>query len=110
MSEPSKVANTIAFLKVRQQARAAGYPVYLTSDPEWLLDVAICRRAGFEEPARAKAAGLHWLNDYSGKWNHHYSIGAAEPELEDFKRQLESILPDSTWHRAGGCSECGGTP
>lgn len=46
----------------------------------------------FEDPARAQAAGLHWLNTYSGKWNHHYSIGAAEAELEDFERQLGPLL------------------
>ena len=41
------VQNTIEYLKTCQAARAAGYPVYLTTDPEWLLDVAVCRRGGY---------------------------------------------------------------
>jgi hypothetical protein len=47
----------------------------------------------FGDVERAKALGLGYLNPYSGKWNHHYEIGAAEAELEDFKRQLGRVLP-----------------
>ncbi len=32
------------------------------------------------------------LNPYSGKWNFHYYVGAAEAEVADFVRQLEVIL------------------
>ena len=47
----------------------------------------------FDRPDLAMAIGyLEWLNGYSGKWNHHYEIGAAEPELEHFKRQLGPLL------------------
>ena len=45
----SKIANTIAALRERQAMRAAGRPVYLTTDPAWLLDMAINRRAGWAE-------------------------------------------------------------
>lgn len=47
--KPSKIANTIATLKRCQAARAAGHPVYLTTDPTWLLNMAINRRAGWVE-------------------------------------------------------------
>lgn len=41
----------------------------------------------FADWPRAKAAGFtHW------KWNHHWDVGAAEAELEHFKRQLGPIL------------------
>jgi hypothetical protein len=50
----SKERATIDYLKRCQLARAAGYPVYLTTDPEWLLDVAICRRAGWVEDRHSR--------------------------------------------------------
>lgn len=49
----SRIANTIAHLKALQAARAAGAPVYLTTDPAWLLDMAINRRAGWVEDPHA---------------------------------------------------------
>jgi hypothetical protein len=52
----------------------------------------MCR---FAEPTRAKVFGLNWLNEYSGKWNHHYEVGAGSEELHEFKRQLERILGDT---------------
>ncbi len=45
----SKVSATIAFLKRMQANRAAGCECYLATDPAWLLDVAIGRRAGWAE-------------------------------------------------------------
>lgn len=54
MSKPlSRVGATIAFLRHLQAARAAGAPVYLTTDPAWLLDMAINRRAGWVEDPHA---------------------------------------------------------
>lgn len=34
----------------------------------------------------------HELNRYSGKWNFHYDLGAAEQEVDHWKRQLASVL------------------
>ena len=50
----------------------------------------------FVDPARVKALGFVWLNEYSGKWNHHYTFGAGEEELDNFKRQIERILPKAS--------------
>jgi hypothetical protein len=58
----------------------------LTAYGHWIA----CR---FEDVERAKVFGLGYLNPHSGKWNHHYEIGAGEAELEDFKRQLGRLLP-----------------
>jgi hypothetical protein len=42
----------------------------------------------FDDWPRAKAAGFdHW------KWNFHYEIGAAEDEVDHWKRQLARVLP-----------------
>ena len=51
---PSKIQNTIAHLKALQAARAAGYPVSYTTDPAWLLDEAINRRAGWVEDPHSR--------------------------------------------------------
>lgn len=46
---PSAVRNTINHLRLCQRARAAGRPVSYTTDPAWLLDMAINRRAGWPD-------------------------------------------------------------
>ena len=51
---PTAVGNTIAYLKACQAARAAGHPVAYTTDPAWLLDFAIDRRAGWLEDAHSR--------------------------------------------------------
>lgn len=45
----NKIRNTIDYLRKCQQARKHGYPVYLKTDPAWLVNVAINRRAGWPE-------------------------------------------------------------
>ncbi len=47
------VRATISRLKQLQAYRAAGGPVYLTTDPAWLVDMAINRRAGWAEDPHA---------------------------------------------------------
>lgn len=54
MNAPPLVANTITYLKACQALRAAGAPVYLTTDPSWLLDMAIDRRAGWLEDRHSR--------------------------------------------------------
>lgn len=46
---PSLVRNTIERLKLLRDARAQGYPVAFTTDPTWLVDMAINRRAGWSD-------------------------------------------------------------
>lgn len=53
---PEQVRATIAYLKQCQEARAAGYPVSYTTDPEWLVDMAINRRAGWPEPVHERGS------------------------------------------------------
>ncbi len=43
------IAHTIDLLRRCQRARAAGHPVWLTTDPAWLVNAAINRRAGWSE-------------------------------------------------------------
>lgn len=45
----TRVRATLDFLRVRQQARDAGCPVSFTTDPAWLVNEAINRRAGWLE-------------------------------------------------------------
>ena len=46
----TRVGATIQYLRTCQLARASGYPVYLRTDPAWLVTMAINRRAGWPEP------------------------------------------------------------
>ena len=48
MSDP-RVTATLAYLRRCQAARAAGVHVAYTTDPAWLVDVAINRRAGWPD-------------------------------------------------------------
>jgi hypothetical protein len=43
------VANTVNWLKLCQRARAEGYPVAYTTDPAWLVNVAVNRRANWPD-------------------------------------------------------------
>lgn len=48
-TEKTKTRATIDYLKKCQEARAAGYPVRFVTDPAWLVEQAINRRAGWVE-------------------------------------------------------------
>ena len=54
----SAAANTIDYLRRCQDARAAGYPVAFTTDPAWLVEQAINRRAGWVEDAHTRGSCL----------------------------------------------------
>ena len=43
----TRTGATIEYLRRCQAARAAGHPVHLTTDPGWLVEQAINRRAGW---------------------------------------------------------------
>jgi hypothetical protein len=48
---------TLAYLRKCQAARAAGYPVSYTTDPAWLVEQAINRRAGWpEDPSHTRGS------------------------------------------------------
>jgi hypothetical protein len=49
-----QIVATIQRLTVLREARADGYPVHLTTDPTWLVDTAINRRAGWPEDPHAR--------------------------------------------------------
>jgi hypothetical protein len=49
-----KVRATITYLKKCIELRASGAPVAYTTDPAWLLDMAIGRRAGWVEDPHAR--------------------------------------------------------
>ena len=53
----SRVRHTIDFLQACQRARAEGHPVSFTTDPAWLVEVAINRRAGWpDDPSHSRGS------------------------------------------------------
>lgn len=54
----SPVRNTIDRLRALQAARAAGHTVTLTTDPAWLVNQAINRRAGWVEDPHTRGSSL----------------------------------------------------
>lgn len=57
--EPSKIASTIAYLRRCQAARAAGHLVSFTTDPAWLVQMAINRRAGWpDDPGFTRGSAM----------------------------------------------------
>ena len=45
----SAIHNTLTYLRQCQHARQIGYPVTFTTDPAWLVNMAINRRAGWPD-------------------------------------------------------------
>lgn len=57
--KPTPARATIDYLRLCQRARAEGYPVSLTRDPRWLLNVAINRRAGWpDDPSFERGSAM----------------------------------------------------
>jgi hypothetical protein len=53
------IKNTIKYLRRCQRARAAGYPVSFTTDPAWLVEQAINRRAGWpDDPSSTRGSAM----------------------------------------------------
>ena len=67
---------TITYLKRHQEARAAGYQVSFTTDPAWLVTMAINRRAGWpDDPSLYRGSAMPVNGRYPVKasgdaWNH----------------------------------------
>ncbi len=81
----SKVGATIEYLRACQRARAAGYPVHMTTDPAWLVDQAINRRAGWLETERGDTSrgtsqpiGGRFPRKCRGDWQRHLALIARE--------------------------------
>ncbi len=56
MTEQERIHNTIEHLRACQSARAAGMQVSLTTDPAWLVNQAINRRAGWVEDPHTRGS------------------------------------------------------
>lgn len=61
----------------------------------------------FEDPKRAaKVLGKNaGVNEYSGKWNHHYGADLSADSAESFERQLKAILVNQPEKNPCGCSK-----
>jgi hypothetical protein len=100
------IHNTIVYLRKCQLARASGYPVSLTNDPAWLVDMAINRRAGWPDdpgftrgsampvngvyPKRASGDGYSHLRLIAGRINTARLI-VGPTELGEHRWLLERI-------------------
>lgn len=57
--ERAKLRSTLKYLRLCIQARTSGYSVAYVTDPEWLVDMAINRRAGWlEDPSGHRGATM----------------------------------------------------
>jgi len=64
----SPLAATVARLRCCQAARDAGYPVSYTTDPTWLVHVAINRRAGWpDDPSHTRGSARPVNGRYPAK-------------------------------------------
>lgn len=78
----TKTRATIEYLRRCQQARAAGHPVRLTTDPAWLVEQAINRRANWLEDQHARGT-TQSIDDRlprraRGDWQRHLRLVARE--------------------------------
>ena len=63
--KPSKVRNTIDHLTLCRAARAQGYAVSFTTDPKWLVNMAINRRAGWsDDPSHSRGSAMPVAGKY----------------------------------------------
>lgn len=73
---------TLDYLRRCQAARAAGYPVSYTTDPAWLVEQAINRRAGWAEDPHTRGTTLpvngRLPRKARGDWQRHLRLIARE--------------------------------
>ena len=81
----SKIRATIDYLRACQALRASGRPVAYTTDPAWLLDMAIGRRAGWVEDPHARGI----CQPVNGKLPR-YATGDAQRELARVGHELNT--------------------
>lgn len=82
------VRATIDYLRRCQMARATGYRVSYTTDPEWLVDMAINRRAGWPDDPDCHGSAIPTR---AGA----YPRRASET---DHVRQFAGMLNGSRWY------------
>lgn len=64
----AEVHATVEYLRKCRAARAAGYAVAYTTDPAWMLDMAINRRAGWpDDPSHERGSAMPVNGQYPRK-------------------------------------------
>lgn len=91
---------TIEYLRHCQRARAAGYPVSYTTDPAWLVQMAINRRAGWlDDPSHQRGSCMPVAGKYpkkgGGDWFRHLQLVAREVNSRCVVRQAR--LGEHRW-------------
>lgn len=86
MSHMSQVRSTIECLKIRIAARSAGYPGSYTTDPRWLVNMAVNRRAGWpDDPTCSRGSAMPVKGCYPKK-----AAGDAYRHLRTIAREVNT--------------------
>jgi len=77
------ITETLAHLYRCRAARTAGYPVAYTTDPAWLVQMAINRRAGWpDDPSHQRGSCMpvqgHYPKKGGGDWYRHLQLLSRE--------------------------------
>lgn len=109
MKTKANVRSTIVYLQRCQQARAAVLPVSYTTDPAWLVQMAINRRAGWpDDPSRSRGSAMPVAGRYPARaagdsFNHlrllarainHPRLIVRSGELGEWRKLLLRRLPN----------------
>jgi hypothetical protein len=111
-TERQKVQATVSYLRRCQEARATGYPVSFTTDPAWLVNQAINRRAGWFEGGFTRGTTMpvdgRLPRKADGDWQRHLRQIASEVNTPRLVVRLER-LGEHRWlaDRLPGRIECG---
>ena len=78
-----QIVNTLTYLRRCQTARTAGYPVAYTTDPVWLVQMAINRRGGWpDDPSHSRGSAMpvdgRFPRKGGGDWYRHLRLIAGE--------------------------------
>jgi len=104
-----RVTNTLTYLRTCQSFRRQGGQVAFTTDPTWLVNMAINRRAGWpDDPSLLRGsacpvAGRYPLKASGDGWNHLRLLAdrlntprliVRECELGEWRKLILSRIPD----------------
>lgn len=102
MDQVLKDAGATKFSGERKQwgVETKAGPLGITVYEDWVA-------TQFEDPNRAvKALGKNaGVNEFTGKWNHHYGSDVSAESAEYFERQLKAILVNHPEKNPCGCSK-----